>query len=140
MSYTAHIKKEVDGYTVTFPDLDGCFSEGDTREQAIYTAKEALDGYLAASCDRELAIPEATTHTGPDYVSIPVDSKIAIPIMLRRLRKTHHWTQSHVAKLLDVSQQAYAKLETAGKANPTIETLERLSHIFHVHFDYRFVA
>lgn len=29
------------GYTVTFPDLLGCITEGDTLEEAIYMAKDA---------------------------------------------------------------------------------------------------
>ena len=34
------------GYTVTFPDLPGCISEGDTLEEALEMAKEALALYL----------------------------------------------------------------------------------------------
>ena len=30
------------GYTVTFPDLPGCISEGDSLEEALNTAQEAL--------------------------------------------------------------------------------------------------
>lgn len=35
-----------DGYTVTFPDLPGCITEGDTLEEALYMAKDALELYL----------------------------------------------------------------------------------------------
>ena len=31
------------GYTVTFPDLPGCITEGDTLEEAFAMAKEALE-------------------------------------------------------------------------------------------------
>lgn len=37
------------GYTVTFPDIDGCITEGDTLEEALYMAKDALVGYLYLS-------------------------------------------------------------------------------------------
>lgn len=35
-----------DGYTVTFPDLPGCITEGDTIEKALTMAKDALELHL----------------------------------------------------------------------------------------------
>ncbi len=37
---------EEGGYNVTVPALDGCFTQGDTEEQAIKNAKEAIECYL----------------------------------------------------------------------------------------------
>lgn len=34
------------GYTAYVPDLPGCVSEGDTREEALEMIKEAIEGYL----------------------------------------------------------------------------------------------
>jgi antitoxin HicB len=34
------------GYTVTVPALPGCITEGDTREEAIANAKEAIELYI----------------------------------------------------------------------------------------------
>lgn len=34
------------GYTVTFPDLPGCVTEGETLEEALHMAKEALELHL----------------------------------------------------------------------------------------------
>jgi len=34
------------GYTVYVPDLPGCVSEGETREEAVRMIKEAIEGYL----------------------------------------------------------------------------------------------
>lgn len=33
---------EEGGYTVIFPDLEGCFTEGDSLTEALYMAKDAL--------------------------------------------------------------------------------------------------
>jgi predicted RNase H-like HicB family nuclease len=33
-------------YGVIFPDLEGCFSAGDTLDEAIESAQEAVEGYL----------------------------------------------------------------------------------------------
>ena len=35
------------GYSVSFPDLPGCFTEGDTLEGALEMAKDAIGIYLA---------------------------------------------------------------------------------------------
>ncbi|MFH2003125.1 MAG: type II toxin-antitoxin system HicB family antitoxin [Bacteroidota bacterium] len=37
---------EEGGYNVTVPALDGCFTQGDTEEEAINNAKEAIICYL----------------------------------------------------------------------------------------------
>ena len=42
MNYTARIYKDGDAYSVEFPDLDGCFTQGDTLEEALTNAKEAM--------------------------------------------------------------------------------------------------
>ncbi|MBI5815664.1 MAG: type II toxin-antitoxin system HicB family antitoxin [Nitrospinae bacterium] len=37
---------EEGGFNVTVPALDGCFTQGDTEEEAIENAKEAIRCYL----------------------------------------------------------------------------------------------
>lgn len=34
------------GYTVYVPSLPGCISEGDTKEEALFNIKEAIELYL----------------------------------------------------------------------------------------------
>lgn len=34
------------GYTVTVPALPGCITEGDTLEEALANAREAITGYI----------------------------------------------------------------------------------------------
>jgi predicted RNase H-like HicB family nuclease len=38
--------EEEGGYNVRVPSLDGCFTQGDTIEEAIKNAKEAIELYL----------------------------------------------------------------------------------------------
>lgn len=40
--------EEGQGWAVTVPALPGCFTQGDTREQALANAQEAIVGHLAA--------------------------------------------------------------------------------------------
>ncbi|HCX90392.1 MAG: HicB family protein [Deltaproteobacteria bacterium CG12_big_fil_rev_8_21_14_0_65_43_10] len=37
---------EEGGFNVTVPALDGCFTQGETEEEAIENAKEAIHAYL----------------------------------------------------------------------------------------------
>ena len=40
--YPAIFKSEKDGFSVSFPDISGCYSQGDTLAEAIENAKDAL--------------------------------------------------------------------------------------------------
>lgn len=38
--------QEEGGYTATVPALQGCISEGDTKEEALANIRDAIEGYL----------------------------------------------------------------------------------------------
>ena len=42
-------KEEGGGYSITFPDLPGCFSDGATPEEAINNGRDALESWLAVA-------------------------------------------------------------------------------------------
>ena len=46
-------------YGVVFPDIPSCFSAGDTLEEAISNAKEALEFYLEDLAERNQLPPQA---------------------------------------------------------------------------------
>lgn len=46
------------GYTVRVPSLPGCNTQGDTLEEAIANAREAIEGYLESLRDLGRPIPE----------------------------------------------------------------------------------
>jgi len=56
------------GYTVTFPDLPGCITEGDTLEEALYMAKEALELFIYNLEEDNEPIPEPTP---PEKIKVP---------------------------------------------------------------------
>ncbi|MDO7788671.1 type II toxin-antitoxin system HicB family antitoxin [Desulforamulus aquiferis] len=58
---------EEGGYCVTFPDLPGCITEGDTMEEAFYMAKDALLLHLWCMEDEGDIIPEPTL---PDMIQV----------------------------------------------------------------------
>lgn len=51
ISYPAVFHEDDKSYFVEFPDLEGCFSSGDTIESAFINAKEALGLYLDSDGD-----------------------------------------------------------------------------------------
>jgi antitoxin HicB len=140
MIYYAKIIEQSDAWFVEFPELEGCFTEGETLNEALDNAKEALDGWLASNCDRELSIPEAKNRRGRNYHPIEVDVRVAFPIMLRKARKKRRLSQQQVAERLGVSQQAYAKLETPLKSNPALATIQKLSEALNLEFELVFAA
>lgn len=62
VSYPAIFHPEDNGYWVEFPDLPGCFSQGNSIEESYVMASEALGVYLDHSDDVfEREIPEPTS-------------------------------------------------------------------------------
>lgn len=60
-TYPAVFHYDEGSYWVEFPDLEGCFSDGETIEEAAVNAAEALGGYLCSLMDRGLEIPTASS-------------------------------------------------------------------------------
>ena len=60
-------------YGVTFPDVPGCFSAGDTLDEVLDNAKEALELFLESAVDHGDPIPEAKTieahRNNPEYAN-----------------------------------------------------------------------
>lgn len=57
---------EVKGYTVSFPDLPGCITEGDDFEEATVNAKEALELHLYGMEEEGIEIPKPSTIPAMD--------------------------------------------------------------------------
>jgi predicted RNase H-like HicB family nuclease len=52
MKYKVAIYRSEEGVTVSVPALPGCWSEGDTEEEALANIQDAIREYLAALEDR----------------------------------------------------------------------------------------
>ena len=51
MRYTVKLCHHEEGYSVCVPSLPGCWSEGDTEEEALANIREAIDLYLEPEPD-----------------------------------------------------------------------------------------
>jgi predicted RNase H-like HicB family nuclease len=83
--YIALVHKDKDtSYGVSFPDVPGCISAGDTFEEAIDNASQALAGHLAImEADGEL-IPKARSlealKRDAEFVEDSIDAVIAFVV------------------------------------------------------------
>ncbi len=59
--YPAIIKKEGTEYLVEFPDLDGCFTYGNSLADALTMGEDALGLYIASLLENEKKIPEPSS-------------------------------------------------------------------------------
>ncbi|MDD5147648.1 MAG: type II toxin-antitoxin system HicB family antitoxin [Candidatus Daviesbacteria bacterium] len=58
---------EEGGYVVSVPALPGCFTEGDTLEEAMEMIKDAISAYVASLGKHHEPIPQ---ESGPSLVSV----------------------------------------------------------------------
>lgn len=56
--YPAIIKKENDDYLINFPDIENCFTFGNSMEDALNSAKEVLQLVLYEFEENNVEIPE----------------------------------------------------------------------------------
>lgn len=66
MRYKVNLKKTEEGYAVWVPGLPGCWSQGQTEEEALDNIKDAIKGYMEAvdelSKDKECRYVEVRGH------------------------------------------------------------------------------
>lgn len=76
--------KEEGGYVVSFPDLPGCITCGETIESAAANAKDAKKAWLEAALEEGIVIPEPDSLE--DYSG---QFKLRIPKSLHRSLAEH---------------------------------------------------
>ena len=59
-----------DAYNVSFPDLPGCLTFGDTLEEAKENAREALSAFMDSIEGRALKVPASYEIAGDNVFSI----------------------------------------------------------------------
>jgi antitoxin HicB len=138
--YQALIEKDGSHYSVSFPDLPGCFSSGDTRQEAAENAREALSLYLEEARDPKWDVPKPRARRSKHYVWIHPFVDVGVPLMIRQARRSRGLTQKQLAERLQMSLQQLQKLETPGRSNPTVRTLAAISDALEEALEINLVA
>jgi predicted RNase H-like HicB family nuclease len=89
-------KEDGGGYLITFPDLPGCMSDGETIEEAIKNGRDAFIGWISAQIDMGRKVPVPTWH--PELIPQDVSGKF-----IQRVPKTTHAKLVRRAKAEGVS-------------------------------------
>lgn len=102
--YPAIFHSNDDGsFTVTYPDLPGCISEGKTLGNAIQMAQRALSQWLEYSTDQELSIAPASqmrdvvTENG-EFVSL-IRAEIKSDRAVKRTVSIPRWMDDQASQM-----------------------------------------
>jgi antitoxin HicB len=82
-------------------ELDGCMTDGETREEALSNLREAMEGWIETKLENGFNVPEPITET-------PASGKFTL-----RLPKTLHNRLTMEAKKEGVSLNQYALYKLA---------------------------
>ena len=78
VTYTVHIEPcREGGYVAHFPALPGCFTQGESLEEVITMAKDALGGYLESLQSHGEPIPAEMPDTRLKVFEFPLSASLA---------------------------------------------------------------
>ena len=109
--YPATIDKQKDGsFLVTFVDLPDTFTEGQTKEEALFNAAEVLSVMLAWRLDETNDIPSPTLKIkGAHYIAPDAKNQAAMLLRLARGERSF----SELARALETSWPAAKQIGRA---------------------------
>jgi len=95
-AYPAVFEKEESGYFVKFPDIQPCYSEGKTLEEAVIMATDVLESRIEIALERNepLPLPSNIDSLSGDKVMLIVADVENIKSQTRYVKKTlsiPHW-------------------------------------------------
>ena len=128
VTYPVKIQKEEDYYSVQgLEPLTGVITDGNSLEEAMKNAREALTGVLGAMLDHGMEIPDPSRQGGEQegVYWIEPDLHVACPILIKKARLAAGMTQSDLAQRAGVTFQQVQKWERSG-TNPTIASLKKV--------------
>lgn len=128
MEYVGIVSRDEKYVGVVFPQAPGCSTFGETYEEMVAMAQDALEGWLESWLVTGDVPPEpkpVTLRKGQQSVVVRVSPRLATAIAIRRARRAANLTQKDLARRLKIAQSGVAKLEQRN-SNPSIDTLARV--------------
>ena len=120
--YPATVQPQNDGsFLVQFVDLPDTFTEGQTKEEALFNAGEVLSAMLAWRLAEAKDVPAPSQKVKGAYYVAP-DAKTQAAMLLRLARGER--SLSELARALETSWPAAKRLEDPAHW-PSLKTLDR---------------
>lgn len=120
--YPATVEPQADGsFLVRFVDLEDTFTEGRTKDEALFNAAEVLSAMLAWRLDEGKEVPPPSPKIkGAHYIAPDAKTQAAMLLRLARAERS----VSDLARALETSWPAAKRLEDPTHW-PSLKTLER---------------
>ncbi|MCP4160442.1 MAG: type II toxin-antitoxin system HicB family antitoxin [Deltaproteobacteria bacterium] len=132
MKYHFKIHQEEDGrYWSEGIELPHCVTQGDSIHELKMHLKDALDLYLdePQGSNVTFPLPDESINDSDSIISIPVDCRLAFPIIMKNFRLQKKLTQEEAQHSIGLANRnSYVRLENPG--NPKIETLDKVVRAF----------
>ncbi|RKI22234.1 type II toxin-antitoxin system HicB family antitoxin [bacterium 1xD8-6] len=101
--YPAVFHPNDDGsFTITYPDLPGCISEGKSLGNAMYMAQSALTQWIGYLADKQQAIPPASdlkvVETAPDEFASLIRTETKDGRAVKRTVSIPKWMDDQVSE------------------------------------------
>lgn len=132
MKYHFNIYRKENGHCLSDGiELTECTGKGDSIDDLWENLKKSVNLYLdeAVSLHADIPLPDRNLKGNKEIISIPIDIKLAFPILLKNIRQERKLTKDQAQQLMGLqSKSVYARLEN--KCNPNLETLQRVFNAF----------
>lgn len=119
MRYPVTIEKDGHGYSVSFPDIPEALTCGDTYEEALAEAGDALITAFEFYFEDERSVPLPSKVKG-EFVSVPLS--VWSKVLLLNTMLEEHVSQSELAKRIGKKKQEMQRIINLGH-NTKIDTL-----------------
>ena len=120
--YPAVLEPEASGgFFVRFVEVEGAMTDGETLEEALFNASEALSGVLGWMLDENQPIPHPSA-AGEGMVLIAPDARTQAALLIRRARGER--SLAELARSLQTSWPSAQRLENP-RHSPTLRQLEK---------------
>lgn len=125
--YPAIFDYAEDGINVSFPDLNGCLTCGDTDEEAFYMAKDVLEGWLYLAEKDNESIPEPSS-----LQNIKIEQNQRLVLIEVNMKVVRYQENNKAIKKTITIPRWLEELAQANKVNYSQALQEKLKELLNV--------
>lgn len=123
MKYPAKLAKDEDGFVVTFKDIPEAITQGDTYDEAIEMAEDALLTAMDFYFEDNRQVPSPSKlEKGEVLINLPISAATKIMLLNTLLEK--RVTQAELAKLMGIRPQQVTRIVNL-EHTTKIDTVEK---------------